>query len=65
MFRSGCDQEIRRADAVPGACATLAEWIFAHAPDEHRSLLVEIDEEGKKGLASPAVLILLFFLVAL
>jgi hypothetical protein len=34
----------------PGACE-LAEWNVPHAPTEHRSLLVEIDEDGGKGLA--------------
>jgi hypothetical protein len=43
-------RRIRRAFAVPGAC-DLAEWNVPHAPHEHRSLLNEIDEEGKKGLA--------------
>jgi len=38
----------RRAVAVPGACE-LAEWNVPHAPHEHRSLLVEIDEDGEKG----------------
>lgn len=35
---------------MPGACE-LAEWNVPHAPHEHRSLLVEIDEEAEKGLA--------------
>ena len=35
---------------MPGACE-LAEWNVPHAPTEHRSLLVEIDEGGGKGLA--------------
>ena len=35
---------------MPGAC-DLAEWNVPHAPHEHRSLLVEIDEAREKGLA--------------
>jgi hypothetical protein len=35
---------------VPGAC-DLAEWNVPHAPHEHRSLLIEIDEDPQKGLA--------------
>lgn len=35
---------------MPGACE-LAEWNVPHAPHEHRSLLVEIDEDGEEGLA--------------
>ena len=38
----------------PGAC-DLAEWNVPHAPHEHRSLLVEIDEDGGKGLAEQQV----------
>jgi len=37
---------------VPGAC-DLAEWNVPHAPHEHRSLLVQIDEARTKGLAPP------------
>jgi len=40
---------------VPGACE-LAEWNVPHAPNEHRSLLVEIDEGGGKGLAGVAMI---------
>ena len=32
---------------MPGAC-DLAEWNVPHAPHEHRSLLVEIDEGLRK-----------------
>ena len=38
---------------MPGAC-DLAEWNVPHAPHEHRSLLNQIDGEGKKGLAGLA-----------
>ena len=48
-------RRVRRADAVPGACE-LAEWNVPHAPNEHRSLLVEIDEGGGKGLAGVAMI---------
>jgi hypothetical protein len=67
LFRSnGCESgDTERQFAVPGACTTLAEWNFAHAPHEHRSLLAEIDAPAGKGLASPAVLVLLFLRVAL
>ena len=36
---------------MPGACE-LAEWNVPHAPNEHRSLLVEIDGSGEKRLAA-------------
>ena len=65
MFRSGCDQEIRRAVCGARGMRYLAEWIFAHAPHEHRSLLAEIDVSLGKGLASPAVLVLLFLRMTL
>ncbi len=38
----------------PGACE-LAEWNVPHAPDEHRSLLAQIDGAGEKGLAGVAM----------
>ena len=67
MFRSiGCKSGDTEGQlAVPGACATLAEWNFAHTPYEHRSLLAEIDAPIEKKLASTAVLVLLFLRVAL
>src|ERR1035438_6809938 len=55
LFR-GCESgDTEGQFAVPGACAPLAEWNFAHAPREHRSLLAEIDVPAEKGLASAAV----------
>jgi hypothetical protein len=65
LFR-GCESgDTEGQFAVPGACTTLAEWNFAHAPHEHRSLLVEIDAEREKGLALPAVLVLFFLRMTL
>ena len=48
---------------MPGACE-LAEWNVPHAPYEHRSLLVEIDGEGGKGLAETGGVLLLHPLLA-
>ena len=39
---------------MPGACE-LAEWNVPHAPHEHRSLLIEIDEDGEEGLAEQQI----------
>ena len=64
MFR-GCEPGDSIGSVRCPGHALLSGVNFTHAPHEHRSLLVEIDGAAKKGLASPAVLILLFFRVAL